>query len=87
LTTTNKDNKKYTLHRLFFAPNPLKSTRVKFCGNEFQGFGNEFQHFGNEFQGFGNEFWHFGNEFQHFGNEFQHFGNEFAIICHTFSGL
>jgi len=49
--------------RLFFAPNPLKSTRVKFCGNEFR-------HFGNEFRRFGNEFWHFGNEFWHFGNEF-----------------
>ena len=33
----------------FFARNPPKSTRAKFCGNEFWPFGNEFWHFGNEF--------------------------------------
>ena len=36
----------------FFARNPPKSTRAKFCGNEFWPFGNEFWTFGNEFQAF-----------------------------------
>ena len=69
-----------TTYQAFFAPNPLKSTRVKFCGNEFRRFGNEFRRFGNEFRHFGNEFWHFGNEFQHFGNEFWHFEMSFSIL-------